>query len=152
MFNEAIYEIDIATGSVYHLGTLPCALASHSSVLINDQYLIIYGGTNGLRFFDSVVRFDLTNKKCLMMTKYPKNVNKQNGSMDFFSHGRISTSMVTTENIGDNGLILVFGGNSIERDHNEILIIPIEHALNSSNFEEINIIMWLAYNDHIVYE
>lgn len=62
-FSDIIYSIDILTGLVEKFGSLPCDLAAHTSALVDDKYLIIYGGTNGLRIFDSVIRYDIDNKK-----------------------------------------------------------------------------------------
>ena len=46
---------------VSEFGKLPSDLASHQSALIDDKFLIVYGGTNGLRFFDSVIRYTIAN-------------------------------------------------------------------------------------------
>jgi Galactose oxidase, central domain len=50
---------------------LPTALAAHASILIDDRYLLIYGGTNGLRFFDNIIRYDIERKEWTLMTKFP---------------------------------------------------------------------------------
>lgn len=54
-----MYSIDIETGKVENFGKLPSDLGSHCSALINDEFLIVYGGTNGLRFFDSIIRYEI---------------------------------------------------------------------------------------------
>ena len=65
-------SFDINTGDIDpEFCQLPTALASHASYLIDDRFLIIYGGTNGLRFFDNVIRYDIENKEWRLMTKYP---------------------------------------------------------------------------------
>ena len=61
MFSDIIYSIDVKSGKVEKFAKLPCDLGAHSSALINDKYIIIYGGTNGLRFFDSVIRYDINS-------------------------------------------------------------------------------------------
>ena len=58
-FRDVIISMDINTGKVEEFGQLPTSLASHTSYLIDDRYLVIYGGTNGLRFFDNVIRYDI---------------------------------------------------------------------------------------------
>ena len=66
-------SFDINTGEIDpDFAQLPTALASHASYLIDDRYLVIYGGTNGLKFFDNVIRFDLETKEWKLMTTYPK--------------------------------------------------------------------------------
>lgn len=73
-FHNQIYSIDIneiseTFGNVDIFGTLPGDLASHQSALIEDQYILMYGGFNGLRFFDSVIRYTIASKKWELMTK-----------------------------------------------------------------------------------
>ena len=51
---------------------MPSPLASHTSFMIDDRYIIIYGGTNGLRFFESIIRYEIEKKEWRMLTKYPK--------------------------------------------------------------------------------
>jgi hypothetical protein len=63
-----IYSIELDTGKVENWGRLPSELGSHSSALIDDKYIILYGGTNGLRFFDSIVRYEISTKKWTLMT------------------------------------------------------------------------------------
>jgi len=69
MFSDVIYSINLDTGKVSEFCSLPSALASHVSCIIEDKYLIVYGGTNGLRFFDSILRLDLDAKTWTLMTK-----------------------------------------------------------------------------------
>jgi hypothetical protein len=69
MFSDVIYSINLDTGKVSEFCSLPSALASHVSFIIEDKYLIVYGGTNGLRFFDSILRLDLDAKTWTLMTK-----------------------------------------------------------------------------------
>lgn len=68
-FQDVIYSIDVKEGTYEIFGKLPADLASHQSALIDDQYLVMYGGTNGLRFFDSIVRYNIADKKWMLMTK-----------------------------------------------------------------------------------
>jgi hypothetical protein len=78
----------LATKKVSLLGRLPSALGSHVSMLIDDKYLLVYGGTNGYRFFDSLMRYDIENKKWTLMMKYPECFK---GST-FFTDGRIASA------------------------------------------------------------
>lgn len=110
------------------VGTLPIDLASHVSAIIDNKFLILYGGSNGLTFFDSIVRLDLENLKSTMMISQPENSTCK----DFLRCGRVASSLVQTED-----LIIIFGGCSAEGDHNDFLILPIEHLRNDDNFSEI---------------
>jgi hypothetical protein len=70
-FREDIITLDLETMEVKEFARLPTQLAAHSSFLLDDKYLLCYGGTNGLKFFDCVMRYDIENKKWEIMTKYP---------------------------------------------------------------------------------
>lgn len=137
-FHNQIFEIDLQEGSptyghVSEIGTLPADLGSHQSALIDDKYIVTYGGCNGLRFFDSILRYSLEDKKWTLMTKQPANAK---GSR-FFQDGRISLS--STICLPD--LLVFFGGTSVEKECNDWLILPIEHLRDDKNFSEINEIM-----------
>jgi len=132
-FHNEIYSIDLATGDVELFGTLPADLASHQSALINDEFLVMYGGTNGLRFFDSILKYSLADKKWTLMTQQPKHCK----SSRFFQDGRISASSVLC--LPD--LFVMFGGSSIDKECNDWLILPIAHLKDDANFAEINEIM-----------
>ena len=87
VFSEDIYSIELATGKVTMFGRLPTALGSHVSAIVDDRYLVVYGGTNGLRFFDSIMRYDTQSKEWTLMTKQPSELV----SSPFFSDGRIAS-------------------------------------------------------------
>jgi hypothetical protein len=71
-FRDSIVCVDIETGKVEgEFARLPTGLASHCSWLMDDRYLVVYGGTNGLRFFENVIRYDIETKSWTMMTKLP---------------------------------------------------------------------------------
>jgi len=61
-FSDSIYTVNLETGKVAKLGLLPSALGSHVSALVDDKYLVVYGGTNGFRFFDSILRYEIEAK------------------------------------------------------------------------------------------
>jgi Galactose oxidase, central domain len=67
-FHNEIYSVDLASGEVEKFGTLPADLASHQSALIDDKFIVMYGGTNGLRFFDSILKYSISDKKWTLMT------------------------------------------------------------------------------------
>jgi hypothetical protein len=67
------------------------------------------------------------------MTAQPANCKHSR----FFQDGRISSSSVLCE----PDLLVFFGGSSPEKEHNDFLILPLEHLRNDGNFSEINEIM-----------
>lgn len=100
--------------------------------MIDDKFLIVYGGFNGLRFFDSILRYDIVEKKWTLMTKQPL-VCKDSR---FFRFGRISCSSVLCED-----MLIFFGGSSFDKDNNDFLVLPLAHLRDEANFSEINEIM-----------
>lgn len=62
-FSDDIFMIDLPTGKVSILGTMPSAIASHVSLLVDDKFLVLYGGTNGYKFFDSILRYSFEKKE-----------------------------------------------------------------------------------------
>lgn len=85
-FRDTVISLDINTGKIEEFAQLPTALASHTSVLLEDKYLFIYGGTNGLRFFDNVIRYDIEKQEWRLLTKFPA-TQKSSG---FFKDGRFA--------------------------------------------------------------
>ena len=129
-FSDTIYAIDLATYKVSIFGKLPSALGSHVSAIIDDKYLIVYGGTNGYRFFDSILRYDIEEKEWTLMTKQPEELK---GS-SFFTDGRIATSQAAF----DKGFAVFFGGCSAENDCNDMIVVPYTHIRDDANFNVIN--------------
>ena len=70
LFRDVILAVDLDTGEIDEFAKLPTGIASHTGAIIGD-YLFLYGGTNGLKFFDAVTRYDIKNKKWTLLTKYP---------------------------------------------------------------------------------
>ena len=70
-FRDSIIALDVNTGKVEEFATLATGIASHTSALFDD-YLFIYGGTNGLKIFDAVMRYSIKDKQWTIMTKYPE--------------------------------------------------------------------------------
>lgn len=52
------FDIDTKEWTKFEVN-MPSELCSHSSVIVNNRYIVIYGGTNGHRFFDNILRCDL---------------------------------------------------------------------------------------------
>lgn len=117
---------------------LPTALASHTSLLIDDKFLVIYGGTNGLRFFDNVIRYDIEKKEWRLMTKYPPTQTNST----FFKDGRFALVSASTPETTDGDQVwILFGGCSNEKDCNDFLVLHKSHLLEDSNFSLINEIL-----------
>lgn len=83
-----MYSIELTSGKVALFGRLPTALGSHVSAIVDDKFLVVYGGTNGLRFFDSIMRYDIELKEWTLMTKQPQELV----SSPFFQDGRIASA------------------------------------------------------------
>ena len=128
-FSDDIYAIELSTGKVSLFGRLPTALGSHVSAIVDDQFLVVYGGTNGLRFFDSVMRYDIATKEWTLMTKQPDDLV----SSPFFSDGRIASCADQTSGFG-----IFFGGCSAENDCNDIMVVSFNHVRDAANFSVIN--------------
>ena len=146
VFLNTVFMIDVKEGKFEELAELPSAICGHCSSLIDNRYLLLYGGTNGLRFFDSLIRYDLEKKQSLLMVHPPSHLS----SSPLLKHGRISCSMVNTQEHSVESddaskeredFIVLFGGSSIEREHNEVDVIPVEFVREDKNFAEINEIM-----------
>ena len=131
-FQNTLISVDVDNGKVEVVGALPADLAAHVSALVDDKYLVVYGGTNGLRFFDSVLRYSIPEKKWTLMTKQPKHCEMSR----FFQEGRISCASCVTED-----MFIIFGGSSVEKDCNDFLVLPLAHLRDDANFSEINEIM-----------
>ena len=99
-FRDTILSLNLDTGVLSEFAQLPTALAAHTSTLIDDKYILIYGGTNGLRFFDNVIRYEIATKEWRLMTKYPES-QKSSG---FFKDGRMALVSALTQSISaDDG-------------------------------------------------
>lgn len=128
-FSDDIYAIELATGKVSLFGRLPTALGSHVSASVDDEYLVVYGGTNGLRFFDSILRYEIASKQWTLMTQQPADLKNS----PFFSDGRIAAC----SDQFSNGFGLFFGGCSAERDCNDIMVVSFNHVRDSASFSAI---------------
>ena len=133
-FRDDILALDVKSGVLSEFGKLPNAMASHTSALIGE-YILVYGGTNGLKMFDAVIRYHIPSKEWRLMTKYP---DSQKGS-SFFRDGRLSSVSCVTP--GDDGVWILFGGCSATEDHADFLVLPKAHLLDDANFSTITEIM-----------
>jgi hypothetical protein len=67
--SSGIYSLNLEELQWSKIGDIPSILCSHTSVLIKNQYVIVYGGFNGTAIFDSIRRFDIKNSKWLTFMK-----------------------------------------------------------------------------------
>lgn len=93
----------------------------------------MYGGTNGYRFFDNIVRYSIAEQKWTLMTRQPKVLQ----GCSFLQDGRIASSACQV----DGNYAVVFGGCSAAEDGSEFMMLPFVHLRDDDNFNEINEIM-----------
>jgi hypothetical protein len=132
-FRDVILSLDLASGILEEFAQLPTALAAHSSYLVDDKYLVIYGGTNGLRFFDNVIRYEIDKKEWRMMQKYPETQKNS----PFFKDGRFAGSFALGPEEDGDQIWILFGGSSVDKDCNDFLVMHKKHILNDDNFMAI---------------
>ena len=132
-FSDVIYQIELETGELSEFGKLPSAIGSHVSALVDDQYIVLYGGTNGFRFFDNILRYSIADKKWTLLTTQPKILQ---GS-SFLADGRIACSFAQVK----GSYLVVFGGCSAAQDEGDFMLVPFASVRDDANFSEINEIM-----------
>lgn len=130
--SDGVYDLDLEELTWTKIGDMPCAWCSHSSVLINNRYVIVYGGFSGTSILDSIRRFDIQNKKWLTYTKSDDHSNSE-----FFSDGRIATAMECAK----DDIVLLFGGSSPSKDYNDTFCLKVEDLTNSNNYSEITLVL-----------
>lgn len=115
---------------------MPTAIASHASFMIGDDFIVLYGGTNGQTLFNSVIRYDIKQKRFMIMSKWPGGAAPK-----FQNDGRIAlVSAVGPVEDGDQIWVL-FGGCSDTEDCNDFLVLRKKHLIDDSNFQEFNVII-----------
>jgi hypothetical protein len=102
-------------------------------MLVEDRYIVLYGGTNGFKFFDNIVRYDIKEKRAMLMTKYPNQIAGSN----FLQDGRIASSCCQS----GNKYGIIFGGCSAAEDSGDFLLLPFASITDDSNFSDISVIM-----------
>ena len=111
---------------------MPTVLWSHASSLILNQYIVVYGGFDGLQIFDTIRRYDIKNNQWLTYMK-----SSDENSSEFFNSGRIASTMVNA----NEEIILLFGGSSAMQDYNDTYWLKVQDLAEDSNFSEITAIM-----------
>ena len=128
-----MYTIDVESGEVAEFGTLPSAIGSHVSAIVDDKFIVVYGGTNGYRFFDNILRYEIDAKRWTLMTRQPDILK----GCSYLQDGRIACSACQV----DGNYAVIFGGCSAAQDCEEFMLLPYVHMRDSENFSEINEIM-----------
>ena len=71
MFSESMFAVDIGSGKVSIFGSLPSAVAGHVSILVDDRYIVILGGTDGFTISsDKIWRYDISTASWSYMVKF----------------------------------------------------------------------------------
>lgn len=108
---------------------MPDVRAAHCSVQ-HGKYVIIYSGTNGMKFINNCLRLDLETKQWQKMKMYDDRVQH------VFSPeicGRIAVSTAASSNLG-----MFFGGCSAEKEHNDFWQLELSKIDDDENFEEVD--------------
>lgn len=67
--SNIIYSLDINELTWSRIGEMPSIICSHASVLIQNRYIVIYGGFSGTSIFDTIRRYDIKENKWLTFMK-----------------------------------------------------------------------------------
>lgn len=108
--SDGIYSLDIEELVWTRLLDMPTALCAHCSCIINNNYVVVYGGFDGLQIFDSIRRYDIKNNKWQSFIK-----PNMNSKSDFFTDGRIASAI----DCANNEIVFIFGGSSAIKDYND---------------------------------
>ena len=125
------YIIDLNNKTCKLGNKMPFALCSFSYVKVkyeNEWYIIIYGGTDGNSFSNSLVVYNFSNST---FKKSKHIINKElvnnDPNLSVFL-GRISTMMAYDEK---NNNIILYGGSACDKEWNVINAVPIKDILNN---------------------
>jgi N-acetylneuraminic acid mutarotase len=122
-----MYKIDLNDYSCEVVKTMPFPLCSFSFCLY-DHFIFIYGGTDGNKFTNDIIIYNITNQKWAQCKFKPRTDVKDLG-------GRISSMMAVNEG---KDYIVIFGGSFILKDSNDLEILSIKELLDSNNLMTIN--------------
>ncbi len=127
--DNKMYKINLNSKKIEcDFTTLPCALCSFSYEVYKN-YLIIYGGTDGISFFNTLYIYNLKNNKWakskLNLCKYDR---------EKLIEGKIGSHMSIDE---ESGILIIFGGSSIHQDSNETYVVSISELINENNLIQV---------------
>ena len=128
--DNKIYKINLINLNVEtDFTTLPCPLCSFSYVLYKN-YIIIFGGTDGINFLNNIFIYNLNNNKWAKSKINLFDKDKENGL-----EGRIGSHMAIDE---ETDTLVIFGGSGIHQDSNEIFMVYIQELLNENNLIQVS--------------
>ena len=137
--SQSIYNINLVTKEVSTLAGMASMLLSHASTLVNDRYIILYGGTDGLGFVERVTRYDILKESWSTLSKLPPHL------MDsaFVKEGRIASVMTTVKNeaSGKDEFVIVFGGSSQSQDWADFAVLSVEDIENEDIWNNMTALM-----------
>ena len=124
--NGYSYKIDLENKTCKRGNKLPYKLAAFTYCLIkylNKDYVIIYGGTDGEKFFNNFIVYDIEND---LFKKSKIAINKElvgNDPQYEIFLGRISAMMVLDEK-GEN--LILYGGSAMDKEWSYINNVNIK--------------------------
>lgn len=110
---EHIYALDLSTLTWVRLFKLPLKFCAHSSELVKDC-VYIFGGTDGMKFLNDLLIFNLSNNKLYQAELKKQEIRKIN--MD----GRMASSMSFD---AKTNTLLIFGGCGYDDDSAQSIAI-----------------------------
>jgi hypothetical protein len=125
-----IFRINISKGfTCEKVVTLPISICSFSYIGYKN-YIIIYGGTDGITFLNDIIIFNITNHK-LAKSKFLINTELVNNDANLTPFlGRIGSMMSIDESTGN---LVIFGGSSLHKDTNYTFIVSLKDLLDENN-------------------
>ena len=54
-FNNDIFMFDPETKNWSVFASMPVPICSHAACIVSNRYIVLYGGTNGMKIFDNVM-------------------------------------------------------------------------------------------------
>lgn len=134
-FCDEIHQYDIEGEEWTLLGQTQTPMGAHCSAIFQStNSLFVYGGTNGARFFDSILKMNLETKEWTMLRSFD---GDETGNREFFQSPRIASMMAQA----DEEVLVLFGGSGYEKDFNDVLVIKGEDLKQESNYATVTEIM-----------
>jgi hypothetical protein len=117
-----VYRIDLSDYSCEIVKTIPYPLCSFSYSLY-EHYIFIYGGTDGNKFMNDIIIYNISNQKWAMSKIKPRVEVNDLG-------GRISSMMAIDE---EKEYLIIFGGSFILKDSNDLEVLSLKELLDMNN-------------------
>jgi hypothetical protein len=130
--DNKIYRINLTAETETNcevIGELPSRLCSFSFT-IYKQFLILYGGTDGVSFLNDIIILNLVTNRWAK-SKIQINSELINNDQNLFGFlGRIGSMMSIDTS---NGTLVIFGGSSLHKDNNFTCVISLKELLDENN-------------------